>query len=46
MTIIIDNEEEAIQEMENVLQELETTEVSEAIKRACRVNISDLLREE
>jgi len=43
MTIIIDNEEQALEEME---QALEIIEVSEAIKRACRVDISDLLREE
>jgi len=43
MTIIIDNEEEAIQEMELALGIIE---VSEAIKRACRVDISDLLKED
>jgi len=41
MTIIIDSEEQAIQEMEEAINE-----VSEAIKRACRVDISDLLRED
>lgn len=46
MTICIDNEQDVINELDNVLQELEIIEVSEAIRRACRVDMSDLINEE
>lgn len=43
MTIYIESETEALQELDNALQEIE---VSEAIRRACRVDITDLINEE
>ena len=46
MTIYIENEEQAIQDLDLALFEVETWEVSEAIKRACRVDITDLIKED
>jgi len=46
MTIYIENEEQALEELDLALFEIETWEVSEAIKRACRVEISDLIKED
>jgi hypothetical protein len=46
MTIYIENEEQALEELDRALFEIETWEVSEAIKRACKVVISDLIRED
>lgn len=46
MTIYIENEVEALQELDTALFEVETWEVSEAIKRACRVDINDLIKED
>ena len=46
MTIYIENEALAMEELEVSLFEIETWEVSEAIRQACRVDISDLLNEE
>ena len=40
MTIYIESEQEALQELDEAL---EVIEVTEAIRRACRVNISDLI---
>jgi len=45
MTIYIETEEEALQELDTALQEIEELAVSEAIRRACRVDISDLINE-
>jgi hypothetical protein len=46
MTIYIENEEQALEDLDTALFEIETWEVSEAIKRACKVDISDLIRED
>jgi hypothetical protein len=46
MTIYIENEEQALEDLDTALFEIETWEVSEAIKQACKVDISDLIRED
>ena len=46
MTIYIESEEQALEDLDTALFEIETWEVSEAIKRACRVDINDLIRED
>ena len=46
MTIYIESEEQALEDLDTALFEIETWEVSEAIKRACRVDISDLIKED
>ena len=46
MTIYIESEEQALEDLDRALFEIETWEVSEAIKRACRVDISDMIRED
>ena len=37
MTIYIESEEQALEDLDRALFEIETWEVSEAIKRACRL---------
>ena len=46
MTIYIENEQQALDDLYTALFEIETWEVSEAIKRACKVDINDLIRED